>query len=916
MRTKSLLFFVFSIISFTAFAQQGAIKARVVSRSNRTPLSGVVVVTNPTTQTTTTDNNGYFSLENLDPGRYIVSLKQEGYQDQNLAVNVEDSIKNLYTLVLVPKLSDNDIDDALFAQFSSDNVNDAMSVNVPFSTGDLFSESTSYKFSEMYFSPRGYDSKYSDVYLNGIRMNDALTGEASWSLWSGLNEATRNQETSSGLNTFAYGLGGLGGSTNILARASHVRKGWTASLVSTNSMYRLRAMITYASGMRDDGWAYAFSLSTRQGNNSYIDGVYYNTYGYFASVEKKINEQHLLSFTVLGSPSERGMQAAATQETYDLVGSNYYNANLGYQDGELRNTRVKEYHEPVAMLNYSFDISDQSQLNIASSFRFGQNGYSSLTWFSGRDPRPDYYRYLPSYDYCPNPAEVAENWMLNTENIQYIDFDNMYQSNYNGTVDQTYGDGNRSNYMIEERHTDQRDFNFAAQFSHIFDNNSQIFSGLNFRRNRTEYYSEVKDLLGGDYWVDVDKFAERDFADNDVTYQNNLAYYYQYGYAQAVSEGDKYNYDYYANVVKADIWADYNIVFSGAPALSIALSGELGYSSMWRDGLWCKGLFEDNSYGSSEKLNYLTYKGKLNASYRFNRSITASANAAYITSAPSFQSAFVSPRTRNSVTPGIDTEKSFSIDGALDINYDFVQFRIAAYYTNITDQTDVISFYNDLMSSYDNFAMSGIDSYYKGLELAISVPIAYGISINSAASLGDYRYNSNPYFIEMADNSETALAQGSVNWSGFHVESTPQTAVNLGLSYRSQDYLFASLDVNCYDDIYISMNPLARTDDVITTYMTSEDIALLRKQEKFDRAYVVNASIGKSWFINRKYNLGVNFQINNILNSQDIKTGGYEQMRLNEVEDDSGNTESYTRFDSKYYYMLGRTYYLNVYLRF
>ena len=53
----------------------------------------------------------------------------------------------------------------------------------------------------------------------------------------------------------------------------------------------------------------------------------------------------------------------------------------------------------------------------------------------------------------------------------------------------------------------------------------------------------------------------------------------------------------------------------------------------------------------------------------------------------------------------------------------------------------------------------------------------------------------------------------------------------------------------------------------------------------------------------------------NILNNQDIHTGGYEQMRMNRVRASNGETR-YSRFDSKYFYMLGTNYYLNVYFRF
>ncbi len=919
MRIKSLLVFLLSVISLSAFAQDGGITGRVVSRLGRAPIEGVTVTTAPLAGSQTTDVDGTFTIEGVESKQYMVEFSAPGYETLSVVVRVENGVKDLYTLVMVPEVETTIVDDSFFAEFDSDMGGDGMSAPATLTASkDIFSSIASYKFSEVRFTPRGYDSQYSDVYLNGINMNDALTGYSPWSLWSGLNEATRNQETTVGLTPGAEGLGGLNGSTNILARASHVRRGWTTSLVNANNMYRFRAMVTYASGMQDNGWAYAFSLSTRQGGNSYVDGIYYNTLGYFASVEKKLNDQHLLSFTFLGAPTERGAQQASTQEAYDLLGNNYYNPNVGIQNGEMRNTRVREYHEPIAILNYNYKHSDRTELDAAASFRFGQNGYSALTWCAGSDPRPDYYRYLPSYDRAPNSALLTEQWQSNYNNISYIDFDALYQMNYNGSQNDTYGEGRRSYYMIEERHTDQRDFNFNTKLTHKFRSGSTLLAGVNARYNRTEYYSTVKDLLGGDYWIDIDKFAERDFGSNELVYQNNLEYYNKHGHAEAVTEGDKYGYDYYAHVMTAALWGTYNHVFGFAPNLSASVSGEVGTSSMWRHGLWKKGLFEDNSFGDSEKINDLTYKAKLNATYNINRMFSVTANAAYMNNAPTFASAFVSPRTRNSITPGLDTEKIMAFDAAFNMRSGDYKFRLAGFYTTIKDQNKVISFYNDLQSSFDNFAMSGIDERYMGIEMAYSMPIVAGISFNSALSLGEYIYTSNPYYIEMVDNSETVLTEGDVNWAGYKVEGTPQTALNLGLGYRSPDYLFLALDLNFYDNNYLSMNPLYRTDNAVTSAMLSDEslVNAMRAQEKFKPAYTLNASLGKSWYINREYNLGVSFEIKNILNTRNIKTGGYEQMRLSNVQDDAGNVVAYERFDSKYFYMLGRTYYLNVYLRF
>ncbi len=110
------------------------------------------------------------------------------------------------------------------------------------------------------------------------------------------------------------------------------------------------------------------------------------------------------------------------------------------------------------------------------------------------------------------------------------------------------------------------------------------------------------------------------------------------------------------------------------------------------------------------------------------------------------------------------------------------------------------------------------------------------------------------------------------------------------------------------------MSPLYRTDAVLTPGMTEEDIATLRNQEKFNSAYVLNASVGKNWYINRAYTLGFSLEVKNLLNNQNIKTGGYEQVRLLKNKDESYQT--YQPFDSKYFYMFGTTYYMNIYFRF
>ena len=944
MKLKILLILMLAAVTFTSYAQDGGIRGKVVSRNGRVALSNVQVKIESLGLTVMTDKDGNFVIENLPKGDYTLSFATPEFEPLDLMVRVDNrNVKDLRQVIIVPTgPAGGVLDDAIFAEFDNDSSSsDTQALPSSLSSSkDLFNNIASYRFSEMRFNVRGYDSQYSDIYLNGIRFNDAMTGYGPWSLWSGLNDATRNQENYTGLEAADFGIGGIGGMTNVNARASQMRKGFRVSVSNGNQMYRFRAMVSYGSGQLDNGWSYAFSVGTRQGGNGYVDGVYYNSYSYFASAEKLFGDNHRLGLTLMASPSERGAQQASTDEAYRLFGNNYYNPNVGYQAGKLRNSRVRNTHEPIVMLNYTWDMSENTRLNAATALRFGKNGYSALTWNGGADPRGDYYRYMPSSDgtqivpgittdqtiyfYLQDAIMAADVWdgMLDYDDFfhknQYIDTDPV--------LSKLMGNQYRSNYMIEERHTDQLDYNLAVNVQHNMRNNMRIVGGANLRVNRTNYYSEVKDLLGGDYWYDIDKFAERDMASTEA-YQNDLDYYWATGHARIARVGDKYGYYYRAHLLETNAWANYTWGIGG---FSLGVAGSVGYSQMYREGMWRKGLFPNNSKGDSKKLDYLTYEGKLSLGYKFSGAHSLEANAVYLQQAPKFATAFVSPRTRNTTTPGLKAEKVFGVDLTYNLNLPYIKARLSGYYTTITDQSKVISFYDDTRSSFTNFAMSGIDKRYYGVELGLSVPVWNGLSVVGALSWGDYTYTSNPNFVQTVDNVDKIVLKDKVNWDGYHVESSPQLAFNIGLDYRGPRNWFAGVNFNYYDNIYLSMNPMYRTATAIKYYtnvLTSNtatnaqkasalsSIKTLRKQEKFDSAYTLSANIGKNWYIHRVYMLGFSLEVKNILNDQDIRTGGYEQMRMSKVRGEGGE-QIYGRFPSKYFYLFGTTYYLNVYFRF
>ena len=96
------------------------------------------------------------------------------------------------------------------------------------------------------------------------------------------------------------------------------------SVAYTNSNYMLRAMATYSTGINSHGWGLTVSAIGRYANEGVTPGTFYNSYGLFLSGEKVFNDQHSLTLTAYGAPTQRATASATYQEAYDLAGCAFW----------------------------------------------------------------------------------------------------------------------------------------------------------------------------------------------------------------------------------------------------------------------------------------------------------------------------------------------------------------------------------------------------------------------------------------------------------------------------------------------------------------------------------------------------------------------------------------------------------------
>lgn len=802
------------------------------------------------------------------------------------------------------------------------------------SSGDVFTSTAGFTFGPARFKIRGYDSRYTSVMINGISANDIETNRAYWSSWGGLNDATRNKEVDFGISAVSNSFGGIGGVTDILTRASEFSKGVKATYSVTNRSYRNRVMFTASTGLMPNDWAVSFSGSRRWAQEGYVEGTFYDAWSYFLAVEKKLNERHSLAFTFFGAPTINGKSGVATQEVYDLAGSNFYNSNWGYQDGEKRNARVGNFHKPMLVLNHYWNVNEKTDIISGLGYSFGRGGTTSLNWYDAshpspigeyvnvldpgyNDPRPDYYRFLPSYWESENETlynMITDAW-LNDENFRQLNWDYFYFANNKNlyTVEDAEGisgnnlTGNRSKYMIEDRRSDHSRIDFSSDMKHHLTDKIDLSGGLNINMYKGFHFKVVEDLLGGDYWLDIDQFAERDFPGEDAV-QTNLD-----NPNHVVYEGDKFGYDYVANVNNYNTFAQTEFLYE---KIELYLGATASYTDFWRTGNMRNGTFPDNSFGDSDKQNFFNYGFKGGVNYKITGRHFITINGAAYTQAPNFMDSYISPRTRDHVVDGLTNEEILSGDLSYIIRTPYLKTRITGYYTSFNNQVYNRSFYHEELNSFVNYIMTDLDKLHMGVELGVEAKLTQTLTFTGAAAKGEYIHNSRPKVTISQDNNYEILAVNRTAYiKNYKIGGFPQSAYSAGLKYWSAKYWFAGFNFNYFDDIYVEINPDRRTvealqgDDINMQgiVMTDPQWEEMLDQEKLDPGYTIDVFAGKSWKIDNYY-INLNVSVSNLLNNKDLAIGGYEQLRFDRLDLD--------KFPSKYFYLYGRGYYINLSFRF
>ena len=760
-------------------------------------------------------------------------------------------------------------------------------------TEDIFADIADYSLSFVSFNRRGGSFYSRKTLLNGIPLRPEYRSmpalmKIDGRCYSGLRRSERYAGSVDGFREYETYESDLQPSCSV-----------SADFADRNYTGGLRGYMSRPLG-RD--WSMSAFASLRTGRDLHVDGVFSNSAALGALFVKRWNYDTALSLTAMYSPSQRGLRRFSTAEAFTLTGDNLYNPSWGYQAGKMRNANVRRTSVPSLTASFETPVTANTHLRISAGLDAGVTRYSSLEWFDALTPAPDNYRYLPSYyEDADVAADVARVWRSGNPLYTQINWDELYEQN------RMAADGH-SVYAVADRVQRITDVHLVADA--VTDvGNLTIGYGLRASHSRRRNYRAMRDLLGGDHIVDIDRYLV-----DDATFRNMLQNDMRHP-DRTVREGDRFDYDYAAS----DSYCGVSFTLSRYRDRSrLDFAAEVGDETVRRRGYFEKELFPGSeSYGRSGKIELTPYTIKAGYGYSFTARNYIELCAAVAGRMPEAEDLFLQTQYNNRI---IDNPRLQTV-AAGELNYTFLHrvadLRVSLFAVMKFDGCEVSHYYDDLASEYSDMVVSDIDMVNFGAEISAIIRLARHWQASLAVTAGRYTYKSDPRVTIYADSDNRLLCDRAVAHMGdCHAGSVPSVASTAEIMYRNKGWGIR-LGAGYAGLRYADPQPVRRTDRISRQGSVSpEDFSRFVTQERLPDAVTVDAAVWKTFRLKRDSvgRMVVSLSVYNVLNNRNIIYDARESARVRRTY--AGGGYIYSPFPTTYMYSYPRTVRFSVSYRF
>ncbi len=765
---KNLLFVAVLFMSASVLGQS-KITGEVVDETNQ-PLPGASVVVKGTTNGTSTDFDGKFTLQaGADSGTIVISFI--GFQSKE--VSFSSSKTNLGVIQLAEDASldeiivtatsfaiDRKTPVAVSTIKAADIERKLGSQEFPEvlkSTPGVYATKSGGGFGDGRINLRGFNSENVAVMINGVPVNDMENGRVYWSNWAGLSDVTSAMQVQRGLGASKVAVPSIGGTINILSKTSDVEKGGNIIASTGNDGYQ-KYGFTLSTGLMDSGLAATVSFAKIEGEG-YIDGTQFKGFNYFVNLSKEINENHKLSFTSFGAPQRHGQrQNMSTIDTYrNAESGNLFNPDWGYKNGQVTHIEDNFYHKSQTSLNHYWTMSDESSLSTAVYASFGTGGGGG-TAGTNRD----------LFGVRIGGSD------------QPVDLDNIVEINRaNGALG--------SEAILRASRNDHEWFGVLSTFKTKVSDKLDLIAGLDWRTYTGKHFREVTDLLGGQFYYD----------DNNVNNPN-----------AALSVGDKMGYN---NDGKVGWLGFFGQLEYGTDNFNAFVSTSIQKTSYQRIEYFLYDLSTEagRDLATTDKINLNGYSIKGGANYKLDDVQNVFANIGYF-ERPAIFTAVFNGFNNTKINADAENEKIFSMELGYGIRGEKFAANVNLYRTQWNDRTFTRNIRATEPGAEDYTAnLLGVNALHQGVEFDFTYKYSDKLNFTGMLSLGDWKWDNDLDDVPVFDEDQNEVDRLSLPIKGLKVSNSAQTTAALGMLYKFWDKTSFTLDYNYFADLYARIDVLS-----------------------------------------------------------------------------------------------------------
>ena len=816
----------FSLALTSSLIAQITVSGTVTDASTGEALAGANVVVEGTNKGSAADANGEFTIGNVSNGSTLTA-SMIGYKDismdasRTVNFSLEPSMIEMSGLEVLASRADEKTPVAYTNVSKAEMEVRLGSQEIPMvlnTTPSVYATQQGGGAGDARINVRGFNQRNVAVMINGVPQNDMENGWVYWSNWDGVGDATSSIQMQRGLSAVNLATPSIGGTMNIITDPASMERGGSFKQELGAGSF-LKSSFNYNTGLIADKFAFSTTLVKKTGEGI-IDKTWTDAYAYYLGSSYQMNNSNRFELYAIGAPQRHGQNlykqnmstysqelandtegfdatAFATGEKFETEAGREFNQNWGAVDatyegkqywymygvgglfggGENQDRYNKDYlnerenffHKPLVNLNHYLTLSDNMRLSSILYWSGGSGGGTGTYGSVSRSPAVEgeaWYASSPwTWDWN---SEIAEN---------------------SNNIDSTYSTTeNRSTGILRNSINRQNTYGLISKFDYDLSSSIKLQTGLDWRTANIEHAREVRDLLGGDYYVD---FADDNAPDGKV-----------------VRLGDKIA---YSNTTTVD-WLGFfgQGSYSSGPISAYGMVGFTTIAYTDQDSFTVAQQIVDHG----DAITATQFKG--GAMYDINDNMSAFANFGLVEKPPILDNVIYYDGT---VASDPANEKFQNFEAGLNYRAGNLAVKTNVYYTQWKDRNLTKSVTTGQGSSGDTdvIFLSGVNQDHSGLEVEASMQVIDMLRLDAAIGLGNWKFTGDAdgeyveaEFDSLGNNTGQISTSYSYALDGLFVGDQPQTGIALGATLTPMSGLSIQALFNYYAENYSDWSPDAR----------------------------------------------------------------------------------------------------------